>query len=288
MLDSMGSPATGFVRSLGRHGFHRVAYREWGHASQETVMCVHGLTRNNRDFDPLAAALSTRFHVVCPDLVGRGASDWLTDPSDYHLAQYNIDLTVLCARFGLEQVDWVGTSLGALCGMSLAGIENSPIRRLVVNDIAPDVPMAAIRRVSRYLSVRYRFQNLEEVEAHLRETYEGFGPMADADWRRMARTSAVTAEDGGLRLRFDPEVGRNFRNYWLLTHFHLWKFWDRIRCPILILRGTNSDFLTDPLLEQMVRRQPEAKVIEFNGIGHVPTLNVPEQIDPVVAWLETR
>ena len=130
------------VRSIGRHGYHRIAYRDWGAPSAPTVFCVHGLSRNSRDFDPLARVLAENHRVVCPDLVGRGRSDWLADPTDYHLLQYNLDLTVLAARIGAENFDWIGTSLGGLMGIALAGIPNSPIRRLVINDVAPEIPAA--------------------------------------------------------------------------------------------------------------------------------------------------
>lgn len=277
-----------WVQSIGRHGYHRIAYREWGDpAAAETVFCVHGLTRNRHDFDPLARKLAVRRRVVCPDLAGRGRSDWLADPTDYHLLQYNLDLTVLAARIGAERFDWIGNSLGGLMGISLAGSRNSPIRRLVVNDIAPEVPIAALQRVTRYMPDSHNFADLHEVEAFLRETLAPFGPMTDADWRRMAETSAQKAESG-YRLAFDPGIVQNFRRYWLIVHFNIWRYWERITCPVLILRGTESDFLTQPLLDKMVRRLPHADVIEFEGVGHTPTLNAPEQIEPLIRWLDAN
>ncbi|WP_209427916.1 alpha/beta hydrolase [Pararhodobacter sp. SW119] len=274
------------VRSIGRHGFHNIAYRDWGDLNApKTAFCVHGLTRNSHDFDPLARRLAVDRRVVCPDLVGRGHSEWLPDPNDYNLLQYNIDLTVLAARVGAERYDWIGTSLGGMMGIAFAGLPNSPIRRLVVNDIAPEVPLSALWRVSEYMREDRRFDNLEEVETHLRATLAPFGPMTDADWRRMARTSSTETE-AGFRLAFDPGISKNSRRTWLLVHFNLWRYWDRITCPVLILRGTESDFLTPRLLDRMCRRLPHAEVIEFDGIGHAPTLNAAEQIDPVQNWLD--
>lgn len=273
------------VRSIGRHGFHTIAYRDWGDRAAETVFCVHGLSRNSRDFDPLAGALSPHRRVICPDLAGRGRSDWLKDPADYHLLQYNLDLTVLAARIGAPSFDWIGTSLGGLIGIALAGLPHSPIRRLVVNDIAPEVPAAALRRLAHYLGEDPHFPDLLALEAHLRRTLAPLGPMTDADWKRMAGNSARPV-NGGFRLAFDPRIVQNFRQYWLILHFNLWRYWDRIECPVLILRGTESDFLSPLLLERMLRRLPHADVIEFEGVGHTPTLNAPGQIDPILEWLE--
>lgn len=291
MKDTSGAgpePRDCCARSIGRHGYHRIAYRDWGDPeAAETVFCIHGLTRNSHDFDALARRLAGTRRVICPDLVGRGRSDSLADPTDYHLLQYNLDFTVLEARIGAESFDWIGTSLGALMGISLAGIANSPIRRLVVNDIAPEVPFSALRRVTSYMGRRYEFPDLAAVEAHLRTTLAPFGPMTDADWRRMAKTSSVEAEDG-YHMAYDPGILQNFRRYWLLVHFNLWRYWEKITCPVLILRGTESDFLTRPLLERMLRRLPHAEVIEFEGVGHTPTLNAPEQIDPVIDWLNGK
>ena len=277
---------TGAVRCISRHGFHRVAYRDWGRSNaRNRALCVHGLTRNARDFDPLAKRLSETHRVICPDLAGRGDSDWLKDKSDYHLLQYNMDMTVLAAKTGLDGFDWIGTSLGALIGISLAGIENSPIRRLVVNDVAPEIPFAALSRITSYTASNLLFDDLGGVEAHLRQTLASFGPMTDADWVRMARGSVLKAE-GGYVMHHDPGIMQNFRRYGMFMHFSLWKYWDRITCPVLILRGTESDFLTQGLLAKMVERLPDAEVVEFPGVGHTPTLNAPSQIDPVLDWLD--
>lgn len=272
------------VRSIGRRGFHRIAYRDWGDRTAPVVFCVHGLSRNSRDFDPLAAVLSESRRVICPDIVGRGRSEWLADPSDYHLIQYNLDMTVLAARVGVDRFDWVGTSLGGLMGIVLAGAPKSPIQRLVINDIAPEVPLTALHRLALYLGRAPRFADLASVEAHLREAFAPFGPMTDGDWRRMAETSVLGGE-GSYRLAYDPGIAQNFRQFWLPLNANLWRYWDRITCPVLILRGGNSDFLTPALLARMTRRLPHAEVIEFAGVGHTPTLNAPGQIGPVIDWL---
>jgi pimeloyl-ACP methyl ester carboxylesterase len=282
----VSEPRDESVRSIGRRGYHRIAYRDWGDPTAPTVLCVHGLSRNSHDFDPLARALAVTHRAVCPDLVGRGRSDWLADPADYHLIQYNLDMTVLAARVGAESFDWIGTSLGGLMGIVLAGVPNSPIRRLVINDIAPEVPMTALQRLAIYLGADRRFPDVAAVEVHLRETLAPFGPMTDADWRRMAETSAV-ATDEGYRLAYDPGIAHNFRRFWLPIHANLWRYWERISCPVLILRGTESDFLSPFLLERMLRRLPHAEVVEFEGVGHTPTLNAARQIEPLLHWLRS-
>jgi len=276
-----------FARAINPKGFHQIAYHTWGENQAICpVMCVHGLTRHGGDFDPLARVLSKTRRVICPDLVGRGASDWLPDPTDYHLPQYNCDLTTVMAATGCsDQLDWVGTSLGGLCGIVMAGLPNSPIRRLVINDVAPEVPRPALRRVSDYLSHMPRFSDYHRAEMHLREVYSDFGPMTDADWQHMAHTSFYLGDDQRYAPHFDPDIGVNFRKHWLLFNFKLWTYWQRITCPIFIIRGTASDFLTDSLLGRMLSEQPGTTVVNVDGVGHTPTLNNSGQIDPIVSWL---
>lgn len=274
------------VRSINPKGFHSIAYQVWGEDTDERpVVCVHGLTRHAGDFEAFSQALCRSRKVICPDLVGRGASDWLPDASDYHVPQYNCDLTAVMAATGCREVDWVGTSLGGLCGIMMAGLPNSPIRRLVINDVAPEVPMDALRRVSKYLSEPLQFENVDAVEMHLREVYAGFGPMCDEDWREMALTSVYCGEEGYYAPHFDPGIGQNFRRYWLLYHFNIWSYWKRITCPILIIRGAESDFLTGDLLKRMLEFQTDATVHEVPGVGHTPVMDHPDLIAITLAWL---
>jgi pimeloyl-ACP methyl ester carboxylesterase len=283
--DLSDEPRDCSTRSISHHGYHHIAYRDWGDPNEEqTVFCFHGLTRNSHDFDPLAKVLSKKRRVICPDIVGRGKSDWLNDPAEYNLNQYNVDAMVLASRIGVEKFDWIGTSLGGLMGMSWAGHENSPIRKLVVNDIAPLVPFPALRRLALYIGSDPLFGSLAEVEVHFRKNFAPFGPMTDADWARMAKNSSYKTKDG-YRLAYDPNIVQNFRRYWLVFHFSLWKYWDKITCPVLVLRGTDSDFLTPQLVKEMQRRLPHMDLVEFEGVGHTPTLNAPEQYDVVIDWL---
>lgn len=281
-------PREGRINCIGYKGFHRIYYRDWGKTtSAETVFCLHGLTRNSRDFDPLAAVLARKRRIVCPDLVGRGQSEWLADGDGYQLPQYNVDFNALVNRIGCETFDIIGTSLGGLMGMAMAGMPKSPVRRLVVNDVAPEVPLTALRRLSNYLGEDPRFDSMEELEAYLRITFAPFGPMTDADWKRMAKTSARET-DQGIGLAYDPAISYHYQRYWLLSYLDLWSYWRNISCPVLILRGAESDFLTQPLVTKMLESLPCAELIEFEGVGHTPTLNAAEQIEPIRRWLDTN
>ncbi len=286
-IEAMPNPdRTGRVRCISAHGFHDVAYVDWGHTgSTENILCVHGLTRNGRDFDALAARLSKSARVICPDLAGRGQSDWLDDASDYHLLQYNMDMTVLTNSVGFKRFDWIGSSLGGLMGISLAAMRKSPIRRLIVNDVGPTIPHSALRRICGYAGISDSFATLEEIEAHLRVSLAPFRPMTDDDWARMTVHSSLRNSQH-IALHNDPGIMENFRRYAMFFYFSLWRQWEQITCPVLVLRGAESDFLPRSLLDQMIERLPHAEAIEFQHVGHTPTLNVPEQIDPVVEWLE--
>ena len=281
------APRTGSVRCINSKSFHTIHYQDWGDLnSKETVFCIHGLTRNSHDFDAIANQMSKKRRVVCADTAGRGKSDWLPDHEDYQIPQYNADFNTLTAHISCEEYSIIGTSLGGMMGMILAAMPNSPVKRLVVNDIAPEVPHTAMARLGGYLHLDPWFRKMEDVEKHLRKTLAPFHPMMDEDWEHLALTSSYASDDG-LRLAFDPDISNTYgRRYWYLMYFNLWKYWVRIKCPVLILRGTESDFLTQSLCERMMRKLPQAELLEFEHTGHTPTLNAPEQIDPILKWLD--
>lgn len=277
----------GSLRCLSPKGFHRMAYTEWGaRGCARVVLCVHGLTRSGRDFDRLAAALAgAGCRVVCPDVVGRGQSDWLADPADYGFPQYMADMTVLLARLEAEEVDWVGTSMGGLIGMMLAAQPRTPLRRLVLNDVGPFLPKAALARIATYAGRDPRFANAAAAQAYLREVHADFGELGDADWRHLTETSIAPAgERGGVRLRYDPAIGAAFRDR-PLEDVDLWPVWDRVSCPSLVLRGARSDLLTPETAAEMARRGPGAEVVEITGCGHAPALMDAGQIGLVRDWL---
>ncbi len=267
------------------HGFYRMAYAEWaGPAGAPTVVCVHGLTRNGRDFDVLAEALSSDFRVVCPDMLGRGKSEWLEHSEDYDYAIYVGVLAQLIARLDVPEVLWVGTSTGGLIGMFTAALPHAPIKRLVMNDIGPLLAKAGLARIAAYVGLDPSFPDLAALEAYQREIAAGFGPLTDVQWRHLATHAARRKADGSLGLAYDPRIADAFKVA-PPADLDFWSHWDRVACPTLVLRGANSDLLQRPDALAMTRRGPRARLIEFRGVGHAPALMAPDQIAAVRGFL---
>jgi pimeloyl-ACP methyl ester carboxylesterase len=271
---------------LSPRGFHRVAYREWGERDNPRVLvCVHGLTRNARDFDALAQQLSARYRVVCPDVVGRGDSAWLGDPGQYTYAQYLSDMTALLARLDIDEVDWLGTSMGGLIGMMLAAQPGTPIRRLVLNDTGPFIPQAALERLAAYVGTHPQFETFEEAEAHLRHVHAPFGALSDEQWRELTERSVTGSSDIGYSSRYDPEIGTALRQA-PPGDVDLWAVWEQVQCPALVLRGEQSDLLLRETAAAMATRGPCATVVQVARCGHAPALLDAEQIAVIADWLD--
>lgn len=271
-------------RSLSLHGFHRVAYHEWGaHDNPQVVVCVHGLTRNGRDFDDLARALAPTHRVLAPDMPGRGHSEWLRDPADYGFPTYLATLTALLARSGADAVDWVGTSMGGLLGMLMAAQPGSPVRRLVVNDIGPVIEPAALQRIGEYVGADPTFDTYDEAGAYIRRISASFGDLEHTQWDALVRSSVHQDPDGKWRMHYDPGIAHPFRAN--PAPPALWAVWDAIAVPTLVLRGGDSDLLSRDTARAMTERGPRARLVEIPGVGHAPTLQSDEQIGPVVAFL---
>ena len=255
-----------------------LAYLDWGEpTASRTVVCVHGLTRNARDFDVLAAALAARgCRVVAVDVAGRGRSGWLADPSQYDVQVYAAQFARLLDLLDLRGVDWIGTSMGGLIGMVLAAGESPPMARLVVNDIGPFVADATMAQIRGYLGLDLVFKDMAELEAHLRLIHASFGPLTDAEWRALALHSGRATPEG-LRLHYDPSIREPFITA-AEGNIDLWQAWDRIRCPTLILHGAGSVLLTGDVLDEMGRRGPSIDVVTFEGVGHAPALMSDDQI----------
>jgi len=269
---------------LSSAGFHRIAYAQWGRPDNDRVLvCVHGLTRTGRDFDALAQALEARYRVACPDVVGRGRSDWLPDPELYQFTQYLTDMAMLVARLNVDAVDWVGTSMGGIIGMLLAAQPNTPIRRLVLNDIGPFIPRAALEGISEYLGKAPKFDDIGAAADYLSQVHSGFGPLSREQWLHLART-CTRADGDGYRLAYDPGIAQSSSTR--PEDVDLWAQWDRVDCPVLVLRGAASDLLSPDTLAQMKKRSPKrVDSIEFQGVGHAPALMDEEQIAAVRDWL---
>ena len=278
-------PRAGSVLSLGPGGFHRIAFTDWGEQQpRKATVCVHGLTRNGRDFDVLADALSSHGRVVCPDVAGRGASDWLSNPKDYIYPTYMNDMATLMAHIGAERVDWVGTSMGGLIGMMLAATPGTPIRRLVINDIGPLIPKEALVRIGNYVGGAPGFADIDAAERYLRDVHAPFGDLSDEEWRHLATNSTVQDGAGGLRLHYDPTIADAF-TAGPVEDVDLWAVWDRIECPVLVLRGAESDLLSKDTAAEMAKRGPRAEIVEIAGCGHAPALMDSEQVATVLNWL---
>jgi len=272
---------------LGVKGFHKMAFVAWAEPSTPEgavpTLCVHGLTRNGRDFDSLAEHLATRGPVIAPDIVGRGASDWLPDPTLYAFPTYLADVASLIARLGAPEINYVGTSMGGLIGMLLAAQPGSPIRRLVLNDIGPLVPKASLARIATYVGTAERFETLEALEAHLRRIHAPFGPLTDAQWHHLAVHGHRQLEDGSFVLSYDPAIGVPMQAP--PEDVVLWPFYDRITCPTLVIRGESSDLLLPETVQEMTTRGPKATLYEVTGCGHAPALMAEDQISRVVDFL---
>jgi pimeloyl-ACP methyl ester carboxylesterase len=277
------SPRQHRLRYLLAGSFHTLAWTEWGPEDGAPVLCCHGLTRTGRDFDVLAQALAERGRrVLCPDLPGRGASDWLPEPMLYTPPSYVVALAHLLARLD-RPVDWVGTSLGGICGMMVAAGTGHPIRRLVLNDIGSRVPSSAAERIAAYIRLPLAFPDIAALEAHLRQVHAPFGPLTDAQWRHLAETSQRRLPDGRLGLHYDPGLAAPFEAS-ATGPVDLSVVWSRVAVPTLLLRGAESDILDTETAAEMAMR-PGVQLVVLPGIGHAPALMEPAQIEIVAGFL---
>ena len=257
-------------------------YVEWGDAANPRVLvCVHGLTRNGRDFDYFASRLADAYRVVCPDVAGRGRSDWLRDPADYNYPVYCGDMATLMASLHAETVDWVGTSMGGIIGMILSGLPGSPVRKLVLNDVGCHIPRAAIERIGQYVGSEPEFDSIEELEGAIRAV-SPFGQLTDDQWRHLT-LHAAKEEEGKWRFRYDPGIGHNFHAA-PPADVDLRPYWKLVRGPVLVVRGENSDLLLPQTLEEMLARpRTEAHVVARTG--HCPMLMDDDQVVAVRRFL---
>jgi len=280
----MTEPRAETVLGLTSRGFHRLRCWEWGDsANPRVVVCVHGLTRNGRDFDALAAALADRYRVICPDVVGRGDSDWIA-AGDYGFPQYCNDMANVIARSGAVEIDWVGTSMGGIIGMLLAAQAKSPIRRMVLNDVGPLIPKAAQDKIAETVGDDPIFDSVDAAADYISRVNAGFGRLTQAQWRDLARSAVKRREDAKFIWKRDPAIGKTFvtqpRN-----DVVLWPVWDMVKCPVLLLRGVESELLPAAVAEEMTRRGPNARLLTIPEAGHAPALLIDNQIRPIREFL---
>lgn len=320
----MTEPILDFVDCADAGGGHRMAYWQWGDPRAEhVVLCVHGLTRQGRDFDALAQVLlakaSRPVRIVCPDVVGRGRSDWLPEPLHYQFPQYVADMMALLAhlhaRAPLTQFDHVGTSMGGLIGIFLAAqptLAPVPVRRLVLNDVGPAVEFDAIARISSYVGQAGVYATVDEAAQMLLAISAGFGPHSREQWQALTVPMLVPARErsadgrqrldmaaervdvasGPYRLHYDPALSVGLRaltrEQALQGEAVVWAAYDAVKAPTLLLRGADSDLLSRSTAQTMTQRGPRASLVEFAGVGHAPTLVDPAQSSVVASFLFER
>jgi len=280
----------GSIPCLSLSGFHRMAYTDWGRAdASTTVICVHGLTRQGRDFDYLATSLAAEgYRVICPDLVGRGQSGWMPHALNYVFPQYCADIGSLLAMVGSAKVYWVGSSLGGLIGLVLASMPDSPIMKLVVNDIGPEVPVSAAARIGlRIAGLPTTFASLDEAERFHRRAFADWGELTDAQWRHVTTHAVSKGPDGHSYVsRMDPKIAVAYQ--WLFYYqMTLWNNWQRIRKPILAVHGEHSDFVPPHLLHAMKRAAPQMQSYRVASTGHMPMLMSAGEIGAIRGFLRS-
>lgn len=277
-----------YIQGLNSRGFHRLHYTDWGDAANpRVVICAHGLTRNCRDFDALAAALQNDLRVVSVSIAGRGLSGWLPNAEDYSYPQYMADMTALIARVtatGSHDISWVGTSMGGMLGMLLASRPETPIRRLVLNDIGTVIPKESMARIGKYAGTDPRFNTYAEIEQYVRTVSASFGPLTDAQWQHMTVHNSRQHADGRWGMNYDPAIALSFRKA-TDRDIVLWNYYDAVTCPVLLLRGEQSDVLPRDVAMEMTQRGPRPQLVEFAGIGHAPALMADDQIAAIRGFL---
>ena len=296
----MTEPTLEFINCPDASGGHRMAYWQWGNPQAgHVIVCVHGLSRQGRDFDVLAKALVARgggaVRVVCPDVAGRGQSDWLKDPMGYQIPNYAADMLALLAHLKPVTLDWVGTSMGGLIGMVIGAQPDTalpaPLRRLVLNDVGPTIQWQALQRIGQYLGNAPRFASLAQAAQAMWVVSTGFGPHTPEEWLALSApmVKPMTDAQGGVALHYDPAIAVPFR---AITEEAaaagekvMWQLYDVIRAKTLLLRGADSDLLTPGTAQAMTERGPKARLVEFAGVGHAPTLVAADQVAWVVDFL---
>ncbi len=262
-----------------------IHFTEWGAVGSPVLIAWHGLARTGRDMDAIAAHLAPRYRVICPDTLGRGLSQWSPDPQAEYCNAFYVRLAVsLVNQLGLEQFDWLGTSMGGAIGtLAAAGPLRTRMRRLVLNDNGPQLAANAIQRIRSYAGNPPAFATVGELEAYFRTVYKPYGWLSDAQWRLLTETSTRRLPDGRVTPHYDPAMVMQFTHH--EDDYALWDAWDTLELPVLCLRGETSDLLLPEVAEQMRRRGPGAVVVTVPGCGHAPALNTPEHFAIVERFL---
>lgn len=288
---------------ISEEGFHRIAYTEWGeiHSKFPSVICVHGYTRNGRDFDALASYLALKGrHVVCPDVVGRGESSWFKNPHHYNFTQYVMDMNTLIAHTHAYQIDWIGTSMGGIIGMMLAALPNSPIRRLILNDVGPQIPLQALRRLAKFSGNEPDFKSMAEAKEYFKRHYADFGILDEEQWDYFTEHSVKQEAADLYVVKVDPCIKNPKSTFQMVSDFFhhphralegilydidLWSIWKKIHCPVLVIHGVRSDLLTPAIIKKMQRMHDLTEVYEVANAGHAPALLELNDHERIERWL---
>ncbi|HEX9718398.1 MAG TPA: alpha/beta fold hydrolase [Ramlibacter sp.] len=298
----MPEPTLNYVTCPDPSGGHGMAYWQWGETpAGHVIVCVHGLSRQGRDFDVLAQALLERagrpLRIVCPDVAGRGRSDWLKDPQGYQVPTYVADMLALLASLhqqaAVTTLDWLGTSMGGLIGMAVAGTPQLPlpvpVRRLVLNDVGPAIQWQALQRIGTYLGNTGRFETMEQAAAAMWAISTSFGPHTPQQWLALSQPMVRPLPEGGFTLHYDPAIAVPFRSVTEESAAQgqaaLWQLYDNVQAEVLVTRGANSDLLAHDTAVAMTQRGPKARLVEFESVGHAPTFVANNQIEAVASFL---
>lgn len=278
------------VQCISPDGLHRMAYKDWGEIDNPNVLiCVHGLTRVSDDFDVLAREMSKQFRVICPDVVGRGRSGWLRNSQNYQVQQYVADMITLIARLKVDHISYLGTSMGGMIGMGLASLKDNPIQRLILNDIGPNLNIGALTRISQYVSQPMRFGSFDEAAHYIQSISQTFGEHSEDEWHKFCKDVLRQDKDGMWIRNYDLKIGMSMQaispDLAQAMQVMMWSAYDSISCSTLLLRGAISDLLSPETANQMTQRGPRAKLVEFENVGHAPTLVHDDQIAPIKEFL---
>ncbi|MEO5671931.1 MAG: alpha/beta hydrolase [Ramlibacter sp.] len=298
----MPEPTLNYVSCPDASGGHRMAYWQWGDPQAgHAIVCAHGISRQGRDFDVLAQALIARskepLRIACPDVVGRGRSDWLKDPAGYQIPNYVGDMLAMLAQLHgqarISVLDWLGTSMGGLLGMGISGTPNLPlpvpVRRLVLNDVGPTIQWQALQRIGSYLGNTGQFETIQQAADAMWAISTSFGPHTPEQWMALSAPMVKPHPKGGFTLHYDPAIGVPFRAVTETSAAEgqaaLWQAYDNIKARTLVTRGVDSDVLSRETAQAMTQRGPKARVVEFEGVGHAPTFVTDNQIEAVASFL---
>lgn len=269
-----------------KKGYHTLSYVQWGESSnQQTLFCVHGLTRNSRDFDYLAQSASKDYCVIAIDIAGRGKSEWLEDYSQYHYQLYALDMLYVMDTLGLNNVHWLGTSMGGVIGMMVASLRPEQIKKMVLNDIGAVILGKAIERIMEYVRKDIEFESLAELKQYMQSIFSGFGINTDEHWNHMVEHSHIPTDSEGFRLAYDPKIAQAIIDATndIYEDMNLWELWHQVQQPVLIIRGDDSDILSKDVMQQMSERD-HVEYKEIINVGHAPALMEPSQISTVLNW----